>query len=390
MQKFISKQINMTKILFVFGTRPEFIKMAPVIQRINKKYPQINAVVCNAAQHRQMVDNLLKIFNIKPDYDMDIMKNNQDLFDITINVLNGIKNILKKEKPDLVLVQGDTSTAFVSALASFYLKIPIGHIEAGLRTYNKYSPFPEEINRHLLDVFSDYYFAPTEYSKLNLIRENIPENKIWVTGNTVIDALLDITAQQNSPARQKSLKTYFKDTWNIKIPCNRKLILITGHRRENFGEGFKNICEALKEIAHLNQDIDIVYPVHFNPNVRKPVNAILNGISNIYIIEPLDYEKFVFLMNNSYIILTDSGGIQEEAPSLGKPVLVMRNTTERPEGVKTGTVKLVGTTKKSIINNVMELLYNPAEYKKMANAVNPYGDGKASEKIINIIKQNFI
>ncbi|MCL0035150.1 UDP-N-acetylglucosamine 2-epimerase (non-hydrolyzing) [Thermodesulfovibrionales bacterium] len=393
----------MKKILIVFGTRPEAIKMAPVIQKLeaessllDKKrqtgQTTLKAIVCVTAQHREMLDQVLKTFDIFPEYDLDIMRENQDLFDVTTSSLSGLKKILTQEKPDLVMVQGDTTTAFVAGLAAYYLKIPVAYVEAGLRTYNKYSPFPEEKNRHLLSALADYHFTPTKLAKSNLVREGVPEDRIWVTGNTVIDALLTVSSRQKTVRSKKNWVTYFKEKYNLTLSSNAdtnhnhlKLILITGHRRENFGEGFKNICMALKEIAEKREDVTIVYPVHLNPNVQQPVKTILNSKHNIHLIEPLQYEQFVFLMNNSYIILTDSGGIQEEAPSLGKPVLVMRDTTERPEGIEAGTVKLVGTDKHAIINNTLELLDNPSLYDKMSKAINPYGDGKAAERIYRVL-----
>lgn len=395
--------MSMKKILIVFGTRPEAIKMAPVIQKLeaessllDKKrqtgQTTLKAIVCVTAQHREMLDQVLKTFDIFPEYDLDIMRENQDLFDVTTSSLSGLKKILTQEKPDLVMVQGDTTTAFVAGLAAYYLKIPVAHVEAGLRTYNKYSPFPEEKNRHLLSALADYHFTPTKLAKSNLVREGVPEDRIWVTGNTVIDALLTVSSRQKTVRSKKNWVTYFKEKYNLTLSSNAdtnhnhlKLILITGHRRENFGEGFKNICMALKEIAEKREDVTIVYPVHLNPNVQQPVKTILNSKHNIHLIEPLQYEQFVFLMNNSYIILTDSGGIQEEAPSLGKPVLVMRDTTERPEGIEAGTVKLVGTDKHAIINNTLELLDNPSLYDKMSKAINPYGDGKAAERIYRVL-----
>jgi UDP-N-acetylglucosamine 2-epimerase (non-hydrolysing) len=381
------------KIVLVFGTRPEAIKMAPIISEL-KKYPKLQYVVCVTAQHRAMLDQVLEIFDISPDYDLDIMGKDQDLFDVTKSVLIGVKSVLEKEKPDLILVQGDTTTALTSGLAAYYFKIPIGHIEAGLRTYNKYSPFPEEKNRHILSVLADYHFAPTELAKTNLIKEGISEDKIWVTGNTVIDALLAVIKNQNSDLIQEKFEKYFEQRFNLSLIAGKdkgnkysKLILVTGHRRENFGEGFKNICYALKEIAEKRQDIDIVYPVHLNPNVQQPVKAILNGTLNVHLIEPLEYELFVFLMKRAYLVLTDSGGIQEEAPSLGIPVLVMRNNTERPEGIAVGTVKMVGTDRKEIVNKTLELINNSLLYEEMSKTVNPYGDGYSSERIVKIINQ---
>ncbi|MDI6891098.1 MAG: UDP-N-acetylglucosamine 2-epimerase (non-hydrolyzing) [Thermodesulfovibrionales bacterium] len=384
----------MKKLLIVFGTRPEAIKLAPVIKQLKAKSKELRAIVCVTAQHREMLDQVLKVFDIIPQYDLDIMTNDQDLFDITTDSLIGLEDILKREQPDMLLVQGDTTTAFIASLAAYYLKIPIAHVEAGLRTYNKYSPFPEEKNRHLLSVLADYHFSPTEWAKSNLLREGIPSEKIWVTGNTVIDALLSVSSRQKTVSSKKHWFGYFKEKWNLPVPSNTdsnidinnsKLILVTGHRRENFGQGFKNICMALKEITEKRRDVTIVYPVHLNPNVQQPVKSILNGKPNIYLIEPLEYEPFVFLVSQSYLILTDSGGIQEEAPSLGKPVLVMRNTTERPEGIEAGVVKLVGTDKDTIVNETLELLDDQSLYEKMSKAVNPYGDGRAGERIVNIL-----
>jgi len=384
----------MKKILIVFGTRPEAIKLAPVVLKLRTNNKQLKTVVCVTAQHREMLDQALKIFDITPDYDLDIMRDDQDLFDVTTNALMSLKGIFKQEQPDVVLVQGDTTTAFVAGLAAYYLKIPVGHVEAGLRTYNKYSPFPEEKNRHLLSVLTDYHFAPTDWAKSNLIKEGISEDKIWVTGNTVIDVLLTVVRGQRSEVKQKALINYFEEKWDLRLPTNTntntdnyKLILVTGHRRENFGGGFKNICMALKEIAERRKDVKIIYPVHLNPNVQQPVKAILNGKPNIHLIEPLEYEPFIFLMSKAYLILTDSGGIQEEAPSLGKPVLVMRNTTERPEGIEAGTARLIGTDSDNIFSETMRLLEDEKLYKKMAETINPYGDGKASDRIVMILEK---
>ncbi len=385
----------MKKILIAFGTRPEAIKMAPIISCLKTGTKNLKPIICVTAQHREMLDHVLKIFNIIPDYDLDIMRPSQDLFDITANVLMGLKNILMKEQPDMVLVQGDTTTAFIAGLAAYYLKIPVGHVEAGLRTYNKYSPFPEEKNRHLLSVLTDLHFAPTELAKSNLLKEGICEDKIWVTGNTVIDALLTVVAMLKD--KQKEFIEHFKKKWNLILPFeindlklkSKKFILVTGHRRENFGEGFQNICKALREIAERCEDIHIIYAVHLNPNVQKTVREILSGITNIHLIEPLEYAHFVFLMYRAYLILTDSGGIQEEGPSLGKPVLVMRDTTERPEGITAGVVKLVGTDKKRIVNDTLELLDNKNLYEKMSKAINPYGDGKAAERIVRVLTDMF-
>ena len=372
----IEKEKYKYKVLFIFGTRPEAIKMAPVIKEF-KKYTDFNVKICTTAQHREMLDQVLKFFNIKSDYDLNLMKPNQSIFDITVNALKALEKVLDLEKPDLIFVQGDTTTALVGALAGFYKKVKIAHIEAGLRSYNKYSPFPEEINRVLVGHLADYHFAPTEKAKENLLKESIKEN-VYVVGNTVIDALflgLDII-------RKTSEGEYYK--YFHFIDFSKKIILVTGHRRESFGKSFENICYALKEISE-RKDVEIVYPVHLNPNVRKIVNRILKGVKNIHLIEPLDYPYMIWLMNKAYLILTDSGGIQEEAPSLGKPVLVMRKVTERVEGLKAGTAKLVGTDKEKIVRETLELLNNKKKYEKMAKAVNPYGDGKASQRIKSII-----
>lgn len=374
--------------MIIFGTRPEAIKMAPVISCLRETARDIKPVICVTAQHREMLDQVLKIFNIIPDYDLNIMRPFQDLFSVTTNTLLALKEILIKENPDMVLVQGDTTAAFVAGLAAYYLKIPVGHIEAGLRTCSKYSPFPEEVNRSLLSVLADIHFAPTSWAKSNLLKEGVQDSKVVVTGNTVVDALLAIKHRQRAKGADKLWGQYFKKRWNLTVTGKaqgKKLILVTGHRRENFGKNFRNICFALKKIAMLRKDVVIAYPFHLNPNVQKPVKEILGGIDNINLIEPLEYEPFVYLMDKSYLILTDSGGIQEEAPSLGKPVLVMRDTTERPEGIKAGVVKLIGTNKNKIVNDTLQLLDNRVLYKKMSKAVNPYGDGKAAEKITKVL-----
>ncbi|KJR41108.1 UDP-N-acetylglucosamine 2-epimerase [Candidatus Magnetoovum chiemensis] len=370
------------KVLSVFGTRPEAIKMASVIKTM-EGLPDLEHKTCVTAQHRHMLDQVLNIFDIKPDYDLDIMKPNQDLFTLTGDILNKLRSLLMQERPDIVLVQGDTTTAFAAGLGAFYLKIPIGHIEAGLRTYDKYSPFPEEINRHLLSVLSDYHFAPTDRAKANLVKEGVSASKIWVTGNTVIDSLLWVIGKQQ--VSKSYYRAYFENKWQIFLEDKRKLILVTGHRRENFGEGFRNICMALKALSSKAKDVMIVYPVHLNPNVQKPVRELLGDEQSIRLIEPLDYEHFVFLMSQSYIVLTDSGGIQEEAPSLGKPVLVLRNITERLEGVEAGTVKVVGTDTDRIIEETLTLIENRDAYEIMSKAANPYGDGTAAKKITDII-----
>jgi len=388
----------MHKILIVFGTRPEAIKLAPVILELRKHPNNLQIKVCVTAQHREMLDQVLELFRIEPDYDLDIMTERQSLSSLTASVLVGVTEVLKKENPDIVFVQGDTTTTFAAAQAAFYLKIPVAHIEAGLRTGNRYSPFPEEINRRLTSVMSDFHFAPTEGAKRNLIAEGFEESSIYVTGNTVIDALLTVIRSQKSEGtgdrekgtggRQKELNKYFKEKWGLMLSPdsdNSKLILVTGHRRESFGEGFKRICEALRILAGSNHNVQIVYPVHLNPNVQEPVYSILGDVDNIHLIPPLDYEPFVFLMSQSHLILTDSGGIQEEAPSLGVPVLVMRDTSERPEGIEAGSARLVGTDIETIVTETQKLLDNDEEYKRVSNVANPYGDGKASERIVEVI-----
>ena len=378
----------MKKILLVFGTRPEAIKMAPLVKEF-QKYPDIfETKVCVTGQHRQMLDQVLEVFDIKPDFDLNIMAPNQDLYDITSKVLLGMRDVLKEAKPDMVFVHGDTTTSMATAIAAFYQQIKIAHVEAGLRTYNLLSPWPEEMNRQLTDRLCEYCFAPTETSKHNLLEEKIDKEKIHITGNTVIDALHWVVNKINTNSDlQQKLQNQISEVGYPEIVnsqlSNRKYILVTGHRRENFGEGFLNICKALKEIAVQHPDMDIVYPVHLNPNVQKPVFELLADVKNIYLISPLDYLPFVYLMQQSHLILTDSGGVQEEAPSLGKPVLVMRNTTERPEAVEAGTVKLVGTDVAMIVENVNVLLTDNTLYEKMAQAHNPYGDGKACERIKN-------
>lgn len=374
----------MKKVLLAFGTRPEAIKMAPLVKEFQKQ-EEIITKVCVTAQHRQMLDQVLDIFGIDPDFDLNVMKKGQDLYDITTNVLLGMREIFREFKPDIMLVHGDTSTTFSASLAAFYSKIKIGHVEAGLRTHNIYSPWPEEANRQLTGVLANYHFAPTVNSKDNLIRENKNSDSIIITGNTVIDALfLALHEIQNNQYLKSKILNAINEVYAINQ--SRKFILVTGHRRENFGNGFINICEALKTIALNNPDIDIVYPVHLNPNVQKPVNEILANIKNIYPVKPLEYEKFVYLMSKSYFIITDSGGIQEEAPSLGKPVLVTRDTTERPEALEAGTVKLVGSEKKLIIEEAQKLINDSMEYEKMSMSHNPYGDGSACKKIVEFIK----
>ncbi|OQX74689.1 MAG: UDP-N-acetylglucosamine 2-epimerase (non-hydrolyzing) [Campylobacteraceae bacterium 4484_4] len=379
---------NRKKVMLVFGTRPEAIKMAPLVNAFEKEQEAFETIVCVTAQHRQMLDQVLNLFEIKPDYDLDIMKPGQDLYEVTANILLGLKPVLLDVKPDIVLVHGDTATTMATALASYYQKIAVGHVEAGLRTHNIYSPWPEEGNRQVTGRLTTYHFAPTEQSRLNLLEENVDSSHIVVTGNTVIDALLNVVERiESDSALKERLERLIAEQGYVLRP-NRKMILVTGHRRENFGQGFLNICEALKTLAKKNPDIDIVYPVHLNPNVQKPVKEILSDVENVYLIDPLDYEPFVLLMNRSYFILTDSGGIQEEAPSLGKPVLVMRDTTERPEAVKAGTVRLVGTDREMIIQESQRLLQDTEAYESMAKAHNPYGDGKACERIVNYLKES--
>jgi UDP-N-acetylglucosamine 2-epimerase (non-hydrolysing) len=374
----------MKKVLLVFGTRPEAIKMAPLVKAFEKE-ESIISKVCVTAQHREMLDQVLDMFDIKPDYDLNIMKPGQDLFDVTSNVLLGLKDVLNDFNPDVVLVHGDTTTTSASSLAAFYNKIKVGHVEAGLRTGDMYSPWPEEANRQITGVLANYHFAPTTTSQDNLLRENKDPKNIIVTGNTVIDALF---LALDKIEKNETLKNQIVEKINTeyKLYDDKKIILVTGHRRENHGQGFINICEALKTIAINNPDIDIVYPVHLNPNVQKPVNEILSNTANVYLINPLQYESFIYLMNKSYFIITDSGGVQEEAPSLGKPVLVMRDTTERPEALEAGTVKLVGTNTNLIIEEAQKLLDNEEEYNTMSKAHNPYGDGKASQRIVDFIR----
>lgn len=367
------------KILSVFGTRPEAIKMAPILKKMAEE-PGVDSRVCVTAQHRQMLDQVLELFNLKPDFDLNLMKPGQDLTDISSNVLLGMRDVLRNWRPDLVLVHGDTTTTLAASLAAYYEKIEVAHIEAGLRTGNIYSPWPEEMNRRLTGSIASLHFAPTQLAEENLIAEGVPTKNILVTGNTVIDALLDVIERINSDT---VLMAKLEQDFAF-LNKSKRLILVTGHRRENFGDGFENICNALKEIC-LNHDVEVVFPVHLNPNVQGPVHQILGNNPSIHLIAPQDYLPFVYLMNRSSLILTDSGGVQEEAPSLGKPVLVMRDTTERPEAVAAGTVKLVGTNKQAIIDAARLLLENEAEYLKMSRAHNPYGDGKASERIVQHI-----
>ena len=371
----------MKKILLVFGTRPEAIKMAPLVKEFKLHPEHFEVSVCVTAQHREMLDQVLDLFEIYPDYDLNIMKPKQSLHDISSNILYGVKEVLDRFSPDLVLVHGDTTTSTFAALAAFYNKIKVGHIEAGLRTKNIYSPFPEEVNRRITGVLAHYHFAPTSLSKSNLEEEN--HKNILISGNTVIDSLFFILKKiKNNKIFRLKIIDYFLSE-KFKFLDERRIILVTGHRRENHGKGLINICNALEEIAILNPSIDIVYPVHMNPNVESVVKRLLSKVPNIFLIKPLRYEQFVYLMHKSYFIITDSGGIQEEAPSMGKPVLVMRDATERPEALKAGTVKLVGTSTKKIVNEANALINDVVLYKSMSSAYNPYGDGKASEKIVD-------
>lgn len=375
----------MKKILLVFGTRPEAIKMAPLVKALQKDTEHFETRVCVTAQHRQMLDQVLEVFGITPEYDLNIMAPNQDLYDITAKVLLGLREVLKDFRPDTVLVHGDTTTSMAASLAAFYMQIPVGHVEAGLRTYNMLSPWPEEMNRQVTDRICTYYFAPTEQSRANLLQENIDAKKIFITGNTVIDALLmavDIISTA-AGVKEKMAKELQEKGYTV---GDREYILVTGHRRENFGDGFLHICKAIKELAALHPEMDIVYPVHLNPNVQKPVYELLSGLSNVYLISPLDYLPFIYAMQHSTLLLTDSGGVQEEAPSLGKPVLVMRDTTERPEAVEAGTLKLVGTDAEAIVSNVTALLQDKEMYKRMSETHNPYGDGQACERIIAALR----
>jgi len=373
------------KILIVFGTRPEAIKMAPLVKYFEKKSEYFDLRVCVTAQHREMLDQVLDLFDIKPDYDLNIMKGGQDLYYITSYVLLGMRDVLSDFTPDIVFVHGDTTTTSSTALASFYQQIKVAHVEAGLRTGNIYSPWPEEANREITGVLANYHFAPTLTSKENLLKENKDSKNIIVTGNTVIDALyLALDKIKNSTELKSKIVQGIETEINDKDFSleDSKFILVTGHRRENHGQGFINICKGLKEIAQSNPNISIIYPVHLNPNVQKPVNELLSDVKNIYLINPMQYESFIYLMDKSYFIITDSGGVQEEAPSLGKPVLVMRDTTERPEAVEAGTVKLVGVDSELIIKEAQELLDNSEAYSKMSKAHNPYGDGNACQRIV--------
>ena len=387
----------MKKIMLVFGTRPEAIKMAPLVKEFQKHPDKFETIVCVTGQHRQMLDQVLNLFEITPDYDLDIMKQGQDLYDITSRVLLGMREVLQKATPDVVLVHGDTTTSTAAALAAFYRQIPVGHVEAGLRTHNIYSPWPEEINRQITGRIATYNFAPTQLSKANLLREAVDERSITVTGNTVVDALYWVV---DKIKEDKNLSEELKNILQAagynpdRLSDDKRLVLITGHRRENFGDGFISMCTAIKDLTQKYPDVDFVYPMHLNPNVRKPIHQVfgedLSNLGNMFFIEPLEYLSFVYLMEKSTIVLTDSGGIQEEAPGLGKPVLVMRDTTERPEALEAGTVKLVGTNYDKIMEEVSRLLDDNSYYDTMSKAVNPYGDGQGCRRIVETFKGNSI
>lgn len=383
----------MKKVMLVFGTRPEAIKMAPLVKEFQKFPETFQTIVCVTGQHRQMLDQVLQLFEITPDYDLNIMKQGQDLYDVTARVLTGMRDVLKEAQPDVVLVHGDTTTSTAAALAAFYMQIPVGHVEAGLRTHNIYSPWPEEMNRQITGRIATYNFAPTPLSKQNLLREAVAEESITVTGNTVIDALYWVVNKiKEDKALNNELQALLAQAgYDVnRLADGKKLVLITGHRRENFGDGFINMCTAIKDLTQKYPDVDFVYPMHLNPNVRKPIHEVfgedLNNLGNMFFIEPLEYLSFVYLMEKSNIVLTDSGGIQEEAPGLGKPVLVMRDTTERPEALEAGTVKLVGTNYQKIVAEVSALLDDQAHYDAMSKAVNPYGDGLACGRIVDTLK----
>jgi UDP-N-acetylglucosamine 2-epimerase (non-hydrolysing) len=375
------------KIMLVFGTRPEAIKMAPLYHALKACPEQFETQVCVTAQHRQMLDQVLQVFKITPDIDLNLMKVGQDLYDVTASVLLGMRDVLRQQNLDALLVHGDTTTSLAAAMAGFYAGVPVGHVEAGLRTHDVYAPFPEEFNRQVASKVTRWHFAPTEFSQQNLLNEHVDEAQITVTGNTVIDALFWVLARIDSDADKQAELTNFL---NDRLPFawqTERFVLITGHRRENFGDGFLQICQALKDLAARYPNVHLVYPVHLNPNVQQPVKSLLTDLPNVHLIEPLDYEPFVYLLKHSHIVLTDSGGIQEEAPSLGKPVLVMRDVTERPEAVDAGTVILVGANRERIVANVSELLDNDATYKRMSRAHNPYGDGRACERIIDVLRR---
>ena len=385
---------NISSVMLVFGTRPEAIKMAPLVKEFQKYPDKFKTIVCVTGQHREMLDQVLHIFEIIPDYDLNIMKQGQDLYDVTSRVLLGMRDVLKEVQPDIVLVHGDTTTSTAAALAAFYQQIPVGHVEAGLRTHNIYSPWPEEMNRQIAGRIATYHFAPTPLSKQNLVMENIKEAQITVTGNTVIDALYMVVDKiKQDKALDAELENVLKQSgYDVnRLADKKKLVLITGHRRENFGAGFISMCKAIQTLTQKYPEVDFVYPMHLNPNVRKPIHEVfgndLSSLGNMFFIEPLEYLSFVYLMEKSNIVLTDSGGIQEEAPGLGKPVLVMRDTTERPEALEAGTVRLVGTDFDKIVNEVSALLEDREYYERMSKAVNPYGDGKACERIVNQLQR---
>lgn len=384
------------RIMLVFGTRPEAIKMAPLVKEFQKYPHQFQTIVCVTGQHREMLDQVLHIFDIRPDYDLNIMKQGQDLYDVTARVLTGMREVLKESNPDVVLVHGDTTTSTAAALAAFYQQIPVGHVEAGLRTHNIYSPWPEEMNRQITGRIATYHFAPTSLSRQNLMTENVRPEQIVVTGNTVIDALYMVVGKiKSDKALDKELEEILLHSgYDVnRLSDGKKMVLITGHRRENFGDGFISMCKAIQALTQKHPEVDFVYPMHLNPNVRKPIHEVfgedLSNLGNMFFIEPLEYLSFVYLMEKSTIVLTDSGGIQEEAPGLGKPVLVMRDTTERPEALEAGTVKLVGTDYDRIVSEVSTLLKDEAYYDKMSKAVNPYGDGKACERIVKTFNEIF-
>ncbi len=383
----------MKKIMLVFGTRPEAIKMAPLVKEFQKHPDTFQTIVCVTGQHREMLDQVLNIFDIRPDFDLNIMKQGQDLYDVTARVLTGMRDVLREAQPDVVLVHGDTTTSTAAALAAFYQQIPVGHVEAGLRTHNILSPWPEEMNRQITGRIASYHFAPTALSRQNLLQENVDDANITVTGNTVIDALYWVVDRiKNDRSLDAELEEVLRHAgYDVnRLADGRPLVLITGHRRENFGDGFINMCTAIKQLTECYPNVDFVYPMHLNPNVRRPIHEVfgddLSNLDNMHFIEPLEYLSFVYLMEKSTIVLTDSGGIQEEAPGLGKPVLVMRDTTERPEALEAGTVKLVGTDREKIINEVSTLLDDAAAYVRMSQAVNPYGDGLACSRIVERLK----
>lgn len=384
----------MKKIMLVFGTRPEAIKMAPLVKAFQQKKNKFETIICVTGQHREMLDQVLRLFNIRPDYDLNIMRQGQDLYDVTARVLTGMRDVLQEAKPDIVLVHGDTTTSTAAALAAFYGQIPVGHVEAGLRTHNIYSPWPEEMNRQITGRIATWHFAPTALSRNNLLQEGVDADNIHITGNTVIDTLYHVvsTIRENPILRQQlniQLRSAGYETTHFAEQSLHKMVLITGHRRENFGDGFIQICQAIKTLAERYAEVDFVYPMHLNPNVRKPIHEVFGNahLSNLFFIEPLEYLPFVYLMEKSTLVLTDSGGIQEEAPGLGKPVLVMRDTTERPEALDAGTVKLVGTDYDRIVNEVSRLLDDNAYYNRMSQAINPYGDGTASQRIVQTIEK---